>query len=131
MKMETSSGDIAAKDNEAKIIDLFSSSGDITSDNQVLEDTKMETSSGDIDVKTEEVKGNVSLEASSGDIDVKLTKAPASLIVDYKGGSGDGTANIDGMNFSEKSEDRIVGQTRDGNFKLTARTSSGDFKIKD
>ncbi|WP_129727380.1 DUF4097 family beta strand repeat-containing protein [Ectobacillus funiculus] len=111
MKMETSSGDIAAKDNEAKIIDLFSSSGDITSYNQVLEDTKMET--------------------SSGDIDVKLTKAPASLVVDYKGGSGDGTANIDGMNFSEKSEDRIVGQTGDGNFKLTARTSSGDFKIKD
>ncbi|MBS4214606.1 DUF4097 family beta strand repeat-containing protein [Neobacillus rhizophilus] len=131
LSIESSSGDIRINDHEAKEVELFTSSGDIVSDYLVSENIKMNTSSGDIFVKTKEMKGNVALESSSGDIDVSFTNPANSMKVDYKSSSGDGTANIDKMNYSEKSEHRIVGQIGDGNLKLTARTSSGDFKVTD
>ncbi|WP_338450089.1 DUF4097 family beta strand repeat-containing protein [Niallia oryzisoli] len=130
MEMETSSGDITTKDNVAKGSDLLASSGDIISDNQALEDSKIHTSSGDISVEMDELKGNIELKASSGDIDVNFTKAPTSLTLDYKSSSGEGTAHIDDMKYSEKSEHRMIGEIGDGHVKLTARTSSGDFQLK-
>lgn len=131
LDIESSSDDIRIKDNEAKETDIYSSSGKIISDDLVSEEVKMNTSSGDIVVTAEEMTGNVSLESSSGDIDVSFAKPAASMKVDYKSSSGDATANLDKMKYSEKSEHRIVGQSGDGKFKLTARTSSGDFTIKD
>ncbi|WP_462409900.1 DUF4097 family beta strand repeat-containing protein [Neobacillus sp. Marseille-QA0830] len=130
MEFVTSSGDITINNNEAKGTDLVTSSGDIVSGNTVSEDIKMNTSSGDIVAKMKEMKGNVELEASSGDIDVSFTKSPTSLKVDYKTSSGDGIAHLDEMNYSEKSEHRIVGKIGDGKVTLTARTSSGDFTIR-
>lgn len=131
LDIDTSSGDIKLKDNEAKKADVYTSSGKIVSDDLVSEDIKMNTSSGDIVVTAEEMTGNVSLESSSGDIDVSFAKTASSMKVDGKTSSGDATANLDGMNYSEKSEHQIIGQIGDGNFKLTARTSSGDFNIND
>ncbi|WP_066307107.1 DUF4097 family beta strand repeat-containing protein [Bacillus sp. FJAT-29814] len=131
LDIESSSGDIRMKDNEAKETDVYTSSGKIVSDDLVSEDIKMNTSSGDIVVTAEEMTGHVSLESSSGDLDVSFAKPAASMKVDYKSSSGDGTAELDKMNFTEKSENRIVGQIGDGKYKLTARTSSGDFSVRD
>lgn len=131
LDIQSSSGDIEMKNNEAKTADVKTSSGEIHSDDLVSDDIKMNTSSGDIVVTAEEITGNVLLESSSGDIDVSYTKPATSMKVDYKSSSGDGTADLDVMNYSEKSEHRIAGESGDGKFKLTARTSSGDFTIKD
>jgi lia operon protein LiaG len=131
LDIETSSGDMKLKDNQAKVTNFSSSSGDIVSDDLISDNIKMNSSSGDIVVSAEEMTGNVSLESSSGDIDVSFAKAAPSIKVDYKSSSGDGKANLDDMNYSDQSENRIVGQRGDGKFKLTARTSSGDFTIKD
>lgn len=129
LEIKTSSGDIIANDNLAKEIELLASSGDISTTNLNSKVVTINTSSGDIEVEADEVTGDLVLEASSGDIDVEFLRTPASLAVDFKGGSGDGVATIDGMEFSEKTEHRIIGEIGSGEYKLNARTSSGDFKV--
>lgn len=131
LDIESSSGDVEIKDNVAKATDVYTSSGEILSDGLVSEDIKMNTSSGDMVVTLEEMTGNISLESSSGDIDVSFAQPATSMKVDFKSTSGDATADLDEMNYSEKSEHRILGQSGEGKFKLTARTSSGDFNVKD
>lgn len=128
--IQTSSGDITAINNKAKEIELLTSSGDIDSNNQVSEKMNMNTSSGDIIVDAKEISGDISMEASSGDIDVSFVHVPESLAVDFKSNSGDGNATMEGMKFTEKSEHRILGEIGVGGYQITARTSSGDFKIR-
>ncbi|MFS0862681.1 DUF4097 family beta strand repeat-containing protein [Fredinandcohnia sp. 179-A 10B2 NHS] len=129
LEIKTSSGDIVATDNQAKVIELLASSGDISTTNLNSKEVTINTSSGDIEVEAVEVTGDLILEASSGDIDVEFLKTPASLAVDFRGGSGDGDANIEGMEFSEKTEHRIIGEIGSGEYKLNVRTSSGDFTV--
>ncbi|RFB12063.1 hypothetical protein DZB84_19920 [Bacillus sp. HNG] len=128
--IQTSSGDITATNNKAKEIELLTSSGDIESNNQTSKKMNINTSSGDIIIDAEEITGDISMEASSGDIDVSLVQIPDALEVDFKSSSGDGNATMEGMKFSEKSEHRILGEIGVGGYQITARTSSGDFKIR-
>ncbi|MEH7224234.1 DUF4097 family beta strand repeat-containing protein [Bacillus sp. JJ1566] len=128
--IQTSSGDITAINNEAKEIDILTSSGDIESNNQTSEKLNINTSSGDITIDAEEITSDISMEASSGDIDVSFVQIPDALEIDFKSSSGDGYATIEGMKFTEKTDNRILGEIGVGGYQIIARTSSGDFKIR-
>jgi lia operon protein LiaG len=59
-----------------------------------------------------------------------LDEKPDSLSVDFKGGSGEGTVDLDGLSYEEKSEDEILGKIGSGKYMIKARTSSGDFELR-
>jgi lia operon protein LiaG len=128
-KLETSSGDIRVKDTKADTFDLHASSGDIILEN--LEgNINVETSSGDIEIENKAVNGNILAEASSGDVSITNQETPKSLSIDFKGSSGDGTVNLEGVSYEEKSEDTIIGKIGNGEYELKVRTTSGDFQLK-
>jgi len=144
--IELTSGDVRIENTEAKDITIEGTSGDITF-KEVLGDVQVdttsgdinvlgvqgnidvETTSGDIEIDNERVTGNLEVEVTSGDVRVQFDEIPTSLAVDFQGRSGKGTVNLDGMQYVEKSEKRIEGQIGDGEFLLTVRTTSGDFRL--
>lgn len=144
--IELTSGDVRIENTEAKGITIEGTSGDITF-KEVLSDVQVDTTSGDInvwgvegnidvettsgniDMENERVTGNIEVEVTSGDVRVQFDENPTSLAVDYKGRSGNGTVNLDGMQYKEKSERNIEGQIGDGEFLLKVRTTSGDFRL--
>ncbi|MGD6993269.1 DUF4097 family beta strand repeat-containing protein [Sutcliffiella horikoshii] len=144
--IELTSGDVRIEDTEAKAIAIEGTSGDITF-KEFLGDVQVdttsgdinvwgvqgnidvETTSGDIEIDNKRVTGNLEVEVTSGDVSVKFDENPSSLAVDFKGRSGKGTVNLDGMQYKEKSERNIEGQIGDGEFLLKVRTTSGDFRL--
>ncbi|WP_010198681.1 DUF4097 family beta strand repeat-containing protein [Bacillus sp. m3-13] len=144
--IELTSGDVRIENTVAKNITIEGTSGDITF-KEVLSDLQVdttsgdinvwgvegnvdvETTSGDIEIDNKRVTGNLEVEVTSGDVRVKFDENPSSLAVDFKGRSGKGTVNLDGMQYKEKSERNIEGQIGDGEFLLKVRTTSGDFRL--
>ena len=144
--IELTSGDVRIENTEAKDITIEGTSGDITF-KEVLGDVQVdttsgdvnvlgvqgnidvETTSGDIEIDNERVTGNLEVEVTSGDVRVQFDEIPTSLAVDFQGRSGKGTVKLNGMQYVEKSEKRIEGQIGDGEFLLTVRTTSGDFRL--
>ncbi|MGD6776800.1 DUF4097 family beta strand repeat-containing protein [Sutcliffiella horikoshii] len=144
--IELTSGDVRIENTVAKNITIEGTSGDITF-KEVLSDLQVdttsgdinvwgvegnvdvETTSGDIEIDNKRVTGNLEVEVTSGDVRVKFDQNPSSLAVDFKGRSGKGTVNLDGMQYKEKSERNIEGQIGDGEFLLKVRTTSGDFRL--
>ncbi|WP_226683185.1 DUF4097 family beta strand repeat-containing protein [Sutcliffiella horikoshii] len=144
--IDLTSGDVRIENTKAKSITIEGTSGDITF-KEVLSDVQVdttsgdinvwgvegnvdvETTSGDIDIDNERVTGNIEVEVTSGDVRVQFDENPTSLVVDFKGQSGKGTVNLNGMLYKEKSERNIEGQIGDEEFLLKVRTTSGDFRL--
>ncbi|NLP49833.1 DUF4097 family beta strand repeat-containing protein [Bacillus sp. RO1] len=144
--IKLTSGDVRIENTEAKAIAIAGTSGDITF-KEVLADVQVdttsgdinvwgvqgnivvETTSGDIDIENERVTGNIEVEVTSGDVRVKYDENPTSLAVDFKGQSGKGTVNLEGMQYEERSEKEIAGKIGEGEFVLKVRTTSGDFRL--
>ncbi|MDQ0860640.1 hypothetical protein [Bacillus sp. V2I10] len=59
-------------------------------------------------------KIDIIMVTSSEEITIELAEKPDSLAVDYKGGSGEGTIDLDGLSYEEKSEDEIKGKIGSG-----------------
>lgn len=127
--IKSSSGDLMIRDQKAKETILHISSGEINIAN-AAGDVKADSSSGDINIENKKLTGNIDAEASSGEITIELDENPNSLAVDYKGGSGEGTIDLDGLSYEEKSEDEIKGKIGSGKYTIKARTSSGDFQLR-
>ncbi|MCM3594813.1 DUF4097 domain-containing protein [Metabacillus idriensis] len=148
MILKTSSGDIQSISNSASSFDLNSESGDLIIREQKAKETVLHTSSGDMNVvnttgsinadsssgdiiiENKKLTGNIDAETSSGEITIGFEEQPDSLEVDYKGGSGEGSVDLDGLNYEEKSEDEIKGKIGSGKYTIKARTSSGDFQLR-
>ncbi|MFE7062122.1 DUF4097 family beta strand repeat-containing protein [Sutcliffiella sp. NPDC057660] len=125
--VSASSGDIRLDGVEGEVT-VDTSSGDITV-YDAAGDLTLEASSGDITIDNKEVQGNIQAEATSGDVKVSFRDAPASLSLDFRASSGDGTVNLEEMLYEEKAEDEIRGKIGDGKFMLKVRTTSGDFSL--
>lgn len=144
--IELTSGDVRIENTEAKVIAIDGTSGDITL-KEILADVQVdmtsgdiiiwgvqgsinvETTSGDIDIENERITGNIEVEVTSGDVRIQVDETPTSLAVDYKGQSGKGKVNLDGMQYQEENEKKIIGKVGDGEYLLKVRTTSGDFKL--
>ncbi|WP_339149216.1 MULTISPECIES: DUF4097 family beta strand repeat-containing protein [unclassified Sutcliffiella] len=144
--IDLTSGDVRIENTEAKTIAIEGTSGDITI-KEVLANVQVdttsgdikiwgvqgninvETTSGDIDIENERITGNIEVEVTSGDVRIKVDETPSSLAVDYKGRSGKGNVNLDGMQYEEKSESEIKGKVGNGEYMLKVRTTSGDFRL--
>ncbi len=126
--LETSSGDIKMINSKAGLFDLAASSGDVIMEN-LKGNIKVNTNSGSISLDNEEVSGNMNFTATSGDVEVRFKNKPSAISLDFKGTSGEGIVNVEGFNYSEKSEDRVVGQIGNASHELKVRTTSGDFSL--
>lgn len=144
--IELTSGDVRIENTEAKVIAMEGTSGDITF-KEVLGDIQLvttsgdilvwnvegnidvRTTSGDIDIENKRLTGNILVEVTSGDVNVQFDEAPSSLAVDYKGKSGKGTLDLDGMQYEENSVRKIKGKVGHGEYSLKVRTTSGDFRL--
>ncbi|MCH1627536.1 DUF4097 family beta strand repeat-containing protein [Ferdinandcohnia quinoae] len=129
IEVSANSGNIEVNDNQAEKITLETSSGDIECFDQTANELKTEAASGNIEIDGKEVTGNINAESSSGDIELEFTTV-SSIEVDYKSSSGDGKVKIEGMEFKENSEHRIIGEIGNAEHNITIRTSSGNFKLK-
>ncbi|MBE4908349.1 DUF4097 family beta strand repeat protein [Bacillus luteolus] len=126
--LETSSGDIKLMNSKADLFNLATSSGDVIIED-LTGDIRVNTTSGRISLENEEVSGNMDFTATSGDVDVRFKSKPNAISLDFKGSSGEGIVNVEGFSFSEKSEDRVVGQIGKASYELKVRTTSGDFTL--
>lgn len=145
----TSSGNIAVNDVESSAINVEASSGEIKasgfksseavfnagSGNIALSGgnaaIKGETSSGDIQVDSSQLLYNTELKSGSGEVKVYLANEPASLSVDYRGGSGQGAIHWNGFKYTERDEDNRIlqGSFGNGGVLLKVRTDSGNFTL--
>jgi lia operon protein LiaG len=128
IELETSSGDVKLINSSADLFNLTASSGDIFME-ELKGDITVVTNSGDISLKNNEVVGNMDFTATSGDVSVRFKNKPTSFSLDFKGTSGDGIVSLEGFNYSEKSEDRIIGKIGNASHELKVRTTSGDFSL--
>jgi lia operon protein LiaG len=126
---ETSSGEIKIDDLESPKNQFFTSSGEMELSN-ITGNLSAESSSGDIIVENNHVTGDINANTSSGDVTVEFLNDPTSLSIDFNASSGNGEVTLDGVNFEERSENKIRGQIGSGDFSLSVQTSSGDFYLK-
>lgn len=128
IKSVASSGTISMKNSSAKNFEFEASSGDVLLEN-IVGDVKALTSSGSINLDNDEISGNLFAEASSGDVNVAYNEKPTSLLINFEHSSGEEEINIDGVNYEERTDDRIIGKIGSGKYELKIKTSSGDFTL--
>ncbi|WML50222.1 DUF4097 family beta strand repeat-containing protein [Neobacillus sp. PS3-34] len=129
LDMKASSGDINVKDQESREAVIQSSSGEIRLRN-ISGNLAADSSSGDIFIKNKEITGDFNAESSSGDITIEFDKNPSSLAFDFRGNSGEGKVEFGGVKYEEKKENELIGTIGLGEYKLKARTNSGDFTLR-
>ncbi|SDD48635.1 lia operon protein LiaG [Paenibacillus sp. UNCCL117] len=145
-----SSGNVQAVDIQATTIDLQTRSGNLYAEDYKAAELKFETTSGDVKLEdgqaivsghtdsgrirleADELTRNTDLKGSSGDVIVALSQQPKSLKLDYRGGSGEGKVEWEGMSYTIKQEEgkRIEGSFGSGDIKLNVRTNSGEFRLE-
>jgi lia operon protein LiaG len=146
--LKTSSGDIQTEDYDANSVSMETNSGDIGVNGQTTNQSNFSTSSGsttleditgnidagsssgDIMIYPNEKIGNITVKTSSGDVEIKTQQKGLSFSIDFKGHTGDGKVNLDGVLYKEKSEHQIIGKVGEGTIKWKVSTSSGDFKLE-
>lgn len=128
IRAEASSGSIKMMNATAEYSTYEASSGDITLKNNEG-NMNIVTSSGTIEIDNEKLSGDIFAEASSGDVNVSFVEKPTSVAVEFRGSSGEGRIDLDGINFEENSENKIIGQIGNGEFEIKVNTSSGDFNL--
>ncbi|MCM3342220.1 DUF4097 domain-containing protein [Paenibacillus sp. MER TA 81-3] len=149
VNVKSSSGNIQVQAVEADAITLQANSGNVTADEFKAETLTFNTdsgtvdlangeaalqgvtSSGNIEVKFDDLLHDADLKANSGSVTVDLANEPKSLAVDFRGGSGNGRIEWNGMTYEENSENgsSLKGAFGSGEAKLKVRTSSGDFTL--
>lgn len=147
--VKSSSGNINLRHNEAQDeATIQANSGDLNVSDMTAESLSLETTSGNIDVqkfsgaltanansgditiRNNKISGSIDAQAGSGNVALRFTEEPESVSVDYRGGSGEGTVDLQGFLYKEKTEKLIIGQKGDGKYKIRVRTNSGDFSMQ-
>ncbi|GAA3408142.1 DUF4097 domain-containing protein [Paenibacillus hodogayensis] len=128
--LQTKSGNVQANGFRAETLNARTGSGNIKLENGEAK-LKADTSSGNIRVRFAERPHDAELNAVSGNVTVSLDREPASLAVDYRGGSGHGAIDWKGFQYEEQNEDRnrIAGSFGSGETLLKVSTRSGNFKL--
>jgi lia operon protein LiaG len=129
LHVDLASGDSNIKHAETKSVVLSSKSGNVGM-NDVKGEMEVAVSSGDTKIVNKEMNSNIKIESTSGDVDIHFQKQPQSLNLNYKGTSGDGTVQLDGILYEEKSDHTLKGKIGKGEMKLEVTTTSGDFNIR-
>ncbi|WP_165972326.1 DUF4097 family beta strand repeat-containing protein [Paenibacillus piri] len=145
--IHAASGNVKMKNVESNQITLQASSGNLVVDDFKSDELaftagsgnvklsggqskiKGEASTGDIQLELNSLLQDTDLKAGSGNVTVHMEKEPQSLAVDYRGGSGKGHIQWNGMKYEENAENVIRGSYGSGEVKLKVRISSGDFTL--
>ncbi|OIJ12917.1 hypothetical protein BKP35_10155 [Anaerobacillus arseniciselenatis] len=147
INLQTSSGRIEAVNNTAKSLQARASSGRILINGQISEQISPSTSSGSIvlenfegdvsaaassgrvSIINDQLVGDINVSTSSGRVEIDLKNAPTSALIDFQGSSGRGSVNLPGLDFEEKSNNRVYGTIGAGKYEIKVRTSSGRFEL--
>ncbi|MEW9503088.1 DUF4097 family beta strand repeat-containing protein [Jeotgalibacillus marinus] len=127
--LSVSSGVITAEDMEAEHSLLQTSSRDIYVTN-VIGDITASTSTGDIMIQNDEASGNIMADVSTGDVTVEYGESPTSLLVNYQSSVGLGNVELDGVNYEEKSNSKMIGMIGSGEYELNVDIVSGNFTLR-
>ena len=129
LHVDLESGDSSIKHAETKSVMLASKSGNVQM-NDVKGDLEVVVSSANTKIVNKEMNSDIKIESSSGDVDIHFQKQPQSLNLNYEGVSGDGTVQLEGMLYEEKSDHRIKGRIGKGEKILEVMTASGNFNLR-
>ncbi len=129
LHVDLASGDSSIKHTETKSVMLASKSGNVQM-NDVKGDIEVVVSSADTKIVNNEMNSDIKIESSSGDVDIHFQKQPQSLNLNYDGVSGEGTVQLEGMLYEEKSDHRMKGKIGKGERLLEVMTASGDFYLR-
>ena len=129
LHVDLASGDSSIKHIETKSVMLASKSGNVQM-NDVKGDIEVVVSSADTKIVNNEMNSDIKIESSSGDVDIHFQKQPQSLNLNYDGVSGEGTVQLDGILYEEKSDHRLKGKIGKGERILDVMTASGDFNLR-
>ncbi|RIW33253.1 hypothetical protein D3H55_11375 [Bacillus salacetis] len=125
---KANSGTLILQNLTAEEIDAKASSGNIIA-KKWRGDFKAKTNSGEIDLHSPELTGNIDAEASSGDVMLYFDKKPESFKLDFTGNSGEADLEMDGLQYQERGDHRVVAEEGEGKYTISVKTSSGDFSF--
>lgn len=128
LEVYTSSGDITTKDLTVNNLLLNATSGDIEVENlKVKSDFQIETTSGDI-FSSNSNGANMELNATSGDVTLSMNNDSYKL--EFSGRSGEGKVETSGFDYEHSTESFILGKKGNGSgTSIKVQTTSGDFYL--
>lgn len=147
LKVVASSGRINVVDSGANTLNATTSSGSITLQELTTNDTEISassgrvklgnvsgnintaTSSGSITVENKQVTGDIVVKSSSGRVKVTFEETPESLAINFRGSSGSGKVNLEGVNYERNEKNEVIGVIGTGEYRLDVKTSSGSFHL--
>ncbi|MBN9654053.1 DUF4097 family beta strand repeat protein [Halobacillus sp. GSS1] len=129
LQIQTSSGDVLLKKVQSRNTDIHTSSGELFGEKFDYGTGVFGSSSGEIRVQATKMLGDVKAATSSGDIRFFYEEEPSSCKLIYQSNSGEAKINWTGLHYEVKKENEVRGTKADGEFHLTAETSSGDLRV--
>ncbi|MEC3885696.1 DUF4097 family beta strand repeat-containing protein [Halobacillus sp. HZG1] len=129
LHIQTSSGDVLLKKVQSRNTDIHTSSGELFGENFDYGTGMFGSSSGEIRVQATKMHGDVKAATSSGDIRFFYEEEPSSCTLIYHSNSGEAKINWTGFHYDVKKENEVRGIKAEGEFHLTAETSSGDLRV--
>ncbi|GEN52734.1 DUF4097 family beta strand repeat-containing protein [Halobacillus faecis] len=129
LQIQTSSGDVLLKRVQSGNSDIHTSSGELFGEKFNYGTGVFGSSSGEIRIQAAKMLGDVRASTSSGDIRLFYEEEPASCKLDYLSNSGEAEINWTCLDYEVKKDNEVRGTKADGEYHLTAETSSGDLKV--
>lgn len=129
LKIQTSSGDVLLKKVRSGNTEIHTSSGEMFGEKFDYGTGVFGSSSGEIRIQATKMLGDVKASTSSGDIRFFYEEEPVSCKLLYQSNSGEAQINWTGLDYEVKKENEVRGTKAEGEFHLTAETSSGDLKV--
>ncbi|WLR47402.1 DUF4097 family beta strand repeat-containing protein [Halobacillus litoralis] len=129
LQIQTSSGDVLLKRVESRNSDIHTSSGELFGEKFDYGTGVFGSSSGEIRIQAAKMLGDVRASTSSGDIRFFYEEEPASCQLVYMSNSGEAAINWTGLDYEVKKDNEVRGTKADGEYHLTAETSSGDLRV--
>ncbi|MGR9050676.1 DUF4097 family beta strand repeat-containing protein [Halobacillus faecis] len=129
LQIQTSSGDVLLKRVQSGKSDIHTSSGELFGEKFNYGTGVFGSSSGEIRIQAARMLGDVKASTSSGDIRFFYEEEPASCQLVYISNSGEAEINWTGLDYEVKKDNEVRGTKADGEYQLSAETSSGDLRV--
>ena len=130
LQIISTSGDITISSSSIPDISVVSSSGYISLKQTEYLDCSLTAKSGEINIADAVSHGNLSLQTGSGDISVTYQNEPDSLTFDMASGSEDLSLKFSSANYQIETSAHKQGVIGNGEYRLTLNSDHGTIVIK-
>lgn len=148
IEVKTVSGDVKAENIEAKMMQLWSDSGDMTVEDykgEKIESTsksgriKLKEVDGDFEVYNDTgdvhvsmikgINGESKVETQSGSVTISFAKEPRDIAIDFRTEAGKIKNDYELFSLQKKTDNRLEGTIGDGTSKLTVKSVTGTIQF--